>query len=451
MKTIGKYIIRGMLGKGGMGVVYKARLPFVERIVALKLLSPHPNLVSLLGMERIRSGFIAEAARIASLRHPNVVDILDFDFADDTPFFTMEYFYLDLGNLIGESYRTDLPCRLLSLDKTIHYLRQILCGLARLHRAGIVHRDIKPGNILITDDDRIKICDFGLSKVRGEKLNRPSHLMVGSPFYAAPEQERDPDGVDQRADIYSAGVIAHRMLTGLLPEEGICQPSEHHPEADEGWDGFVGKALAPDPGKRFSTPGEMLAVLEELSADWEKRKTDFCRLFSWSPARDRAGAFEAGRTSLRASPLKVSSAQAASIFGCNELMAPIHYFEKELIQCENGTVSDSRHGLTWQASGADDPLDRQGAQEYIEELNRRGFGGSSQWRLPTVDELLSILDPPGLGKKDCIPPAFDRTQKVLWSSDRRTFVSGWYVNMEAGFAGSADFTCHFYVRAVRKE
>ncbi|MHC1725664.1 MAG: DUF1566 domain-containing protein [Syntrophobacteraceae bacterium] len=451
MKTIGKYVIRGLLGKGGMSVVYKARLPFVERIVALKLLAPHPNLVSLLGPESVKRQFIAEAARIASLHHPNVVDILDFDFTGDIPFFTMEYFYLDLGHLIGESYRTDLPCRILNLDKTIHYLRQILFGLSRLYRAGMVHRDIKPGNILITGDDRIKICDFGFSKLRGEKLSHPSQLLIGSPFYAAPEQERDPDGVDQRADIYSAGVIAHRMLTGLLPEDGIRMPSEYHPEADEAWDDFVRKALQTDPENRFTTPGEMLTALEELGVEWERKKTDFCRLFSRTPARKQPTSIERCSGKPRSSPVKAAAGQAASIFGCNELMHPLHQSEKELVCSDGETVSDSCNGLVWQRSGSEDPLDRKDADKYIALLNEQRFCGSSQWRLPTVDELFSILDRPEFGTKDCIPPAFDRTQKVLWSSDRCTFVSGWYVNMEIGFAGFADFTCHFHVRAVRED
>ena len=279
MKKVGKYTICGLLGKGGMGVVYSARLPFLDRIVALKLLRPHPNLISLLGAEAVRNRFISEAARTASLRHPNIVEVLDFDWEGENPFFTMEYYYHDLGNLIGETYRPDLPCRVLSLDKTIHYCRQILCGLARLHRAAIVHRDIKPGNLLISDEDRIKICDFGFSRLRGEKLDRPRHLVIGSPFYAAPEQERDPDSADQRADLYSAGVIVHRMLTGYLPEGGLRKPSLFHPDTSAGWDRFIERALQPNPDNRFTTPNEMLTALEELRSEWDAKKALFCRSF----------------------------------------------------------------------------------------------------------------------------------------------------------------------------
>ncbi|MFZ2445686.1 MAG: protein kinase [Syntrophobacteraceae bacterium] len=446
MKKIGKYIIRGLLGKGGMSVVYKALLPVVGRIVALKVLAPHPNLVNLLGREALGERFISEARAIASLRSPHVVNILDFDYHGGAPFFTMEYYYGDLGLLIGEAYRADLPTRALSLDKTVYYARQILDGLAALSRAGIVHRDIKPGNLMISDEDRIKICDFGFSKLRGERIERPPHLVIGSPFYAAPEQERDPDGADQRADLYSAGVIVHRMLTGLLPQDGVGRPSDRHPDADADWDRFVERALEPDPRRRFSTADEMLRDLEGLSLAWSRKKESFCRI---AGEAERGGPAAGARKVLRSAPVKVGSKEAPNVFGCDALMRPLRYSEPELKHSADGSVVfDPESGLSWQASGSADPMDWHAARGYVESLNATGFAGRSLWRLPTVDELLSILRPPVLGFRDCIAPAFDRKQKTLWSCDRRTFTSAWHADMELGFAGSADFTCRFYVRAV---
>jgi serine/threonine protein kinase len=448
LKKIGKYIVRGLLGKGGMGSVYKVCLPFAERIVALKLLSPHPNLVSLLGPEEIQKRFLSEAALIASLHNPHIVEILDFDFDGDKPFYTMEYHYNDLASLIGESYRANLPSRILGVNKVIHYTRQMLLGLARLYRAGIVHRDIKPGNLLISGEDRIKICDFGFSRLRGERSNRSPHLIIGSPFYTAPEQEQNPDRADHRADIYSAGVIVHRMLTGLLPEEGVCKPSEHHPDADPGWDAFVERALQPDPDRRFTTPDEMLRKLEDLSSAWEKKKETFCRVLPGVPPVNRVEEDRpAGK--LRSVPLKLSPRTAPDIFGCDRLMRPVKYSDGSFNSLfEGATVFDSRSGLIWQRSGSDDTLAWADARNYIQDLNGRRFCGYAQWRLPTVEELFSILKSPTLEVQDCLDPAFDGRQKMLWSSDRRTFVSAWYVNMELGFAGFADFTCRFHARAV---
>ena len=470
MKKAGKYIICGLLGKGGMSAVYKARLPFLNKIVALKMLRAHPNLTSLLGREALRARFISEAVTIASLRHPNIIEVLDFDFDGQTPFFTMEYYYHDLGRLIGETYRADFQCRILSLDKIIHYCRQLLLGLARLRRARVVHRDIKPANLMISDDDRIKICDFGFSRLRGERPGNTSGLIVGSPFFAAPEQERDPEGVDHRADLYSAGVIVHRMLTGFLPEDGIRNPGDFHPEADSSWGAFVRKALEDDPDRRFATPEEMLAALDELGAIWEKRKQDLCRIReSRVPAFERAGSqktldrgaetgsqfpeaapqVETGKK-LRSVAVKASRKEASAVFGCDELMRPLAYRSHGSLSCpdERDAVFDYTTGLVWQRSGSEDRLDRAGAGAYAESLNMEGFAGISGWRLPTVDELLSLLRRPGFGPEDCLLPAFDSRQKAIWSCDRCTFVSGWYVDMELGFAGFADFTCHFFVRAV---
>ncbi len=451
MKKAGKYIICGLLGKGGSSVVYKARLPYVDRMVALKMLSPHPNLVGLLGMEAIRDRFISEAALIASLRHPNVIEVLDFDFDGERPFFTMEYYYNDLGRLIGESCRPDLPTRILSLDKTIHYTRQILEGLGRLYRAGMVHRDIKPGNIMISPEVTVKICDFGFSRVRGEKLAKPSQLVIGSPFYAAPEQERDPDSVDQRADLYSVGAIVHRMLTGLLPEDGILKPGRYHPEADSGWDRLIETALAPDPDRRFGTPAEMLAALEELSAAWDGRKEAFCRMHPEDDeARGRSKPEATGET-LRSMPVKVSAKEAPDVFGCDTLMRPARYAACDSFLPQGPVVKDTDTGLLWQQSGSEDPLSREEALQYVENMNKANFGGTSRWRLPTVSELFSILRAPTFGIEDCRTPEFDRRQTTLWSIDRCTFVSGWHVNMELGFAGPADFTCGCHVRAVSSE
>jgi serine/threonine protein kinase len=192
MKKIGKYEVCGLLGKGGMGTVYKVRMPVVGKVVALKLFRPHPNLVTLLGEEETRRYFVKEAITMAGLRHPNIVAIWDFHGSKDLTFFVMEYFCNNLGLIIGETYRVEEPSRIVSVDKAIDYTRQILVGLSRLHQAGIIHRDIKPYNILVTDQNTVKITDFGLSKLRGEDFGKPSNLMVGSPYYAAPEQEEDP-------------------------------------------------------------------------------------------------------------------------------------------------------------------------------------------------------------------------------------------------------------------
>lgn len=447
MKTIGKYEIQGLLGRGGMSAVYKARIPVVKKVVALKLLAPHEHLVQFLGWPEIERRFILEAASLGSLRHPHVVELLDFDWANGRPFFTMEYCYQNLGIVMGEGARIETPCRLLGLDKVIHYGRQICLGLARLHRAGMVHRDIKPHNLLIDDQDHLKVCDFGLSKLRGEMQGMRPGLLVGSPYYAAPEQERDPESVDVRADIYSVGVVFHRMLTGLLPAEGIPAPSQVHPNADTSWDAFVARALAPGKDDRFPSALAMLAALDELKKRWERKKQDFCTTSS----SGNGGVPEkpALRQRLRSQPCKVGPKDAAKVFECDSLGRPLHYGHHDFVSALNhALVMDRATGLVWQQSGSPDPLEWAEAEAYVASLNASGHGGLNGWRVPTVNELFSVLDPFTFGERDCIDAVFEREIRWLWSSDRRSFSAAWYVDTELGFAGWSDFSCRYHVRAV---
>jgi serine/threonine protein kinase len=447
LKTIGKYEIHGLLGRGGMSVVYKARLPVVKKVVALKLLSPHEHLIQLLGWQELERRFILEATSVGSLRHPHVVELLDFDTAGGRPFFTMEYYYQNLGLIMGEEARSETPCRILGLDKIIRYGLQICLGLARLHRAGMVHRDIKPHNLLITDEDQLKLCDFGLSKLRGETRGLGRGLLVGSPYYAAPEQERDPESVDLRADIYSLGVVLHRMLTGFLPGEGAPAPGQVHPDADASWDEFVFQALSPGKDDRFPSATAMLVALEGLKDRWERKKRDFCT------------AFPTGKESLprepssslppRSQPLKVGPQDAQEILGCDSLGRPRRHADHDyVLPPGDELVMDQATGLIWQRSGSPDPLEWREAGCYVASLNASGHGGLNRWRVPTVNELFSILDPFTFGENDCIDAMFDREMRWLWSSDRRSFAAAWYVDTELGFAAWGDFTCRYHVRAV---
>jgi serine/threonine-protein kinase len=444
MNRIGRYKISGLLGRGGMSKVYKVQLPVVEKIVALKLLDPDPLLVDLIGMNKIRDLFISEAKKLAELRHPNIVEIWNFDEADGRPFYLMDYYFKNLAVMIGETRWTDRPSRIIRLDKAIEIVRQILSGLACLHHAGIIHRDIKPFNILLTDLDTVKICDFGLSKLRGEKVSVPSNLNVGSPWYAPPEQEADPNLVDSSADLYATGVTLYRMLTGKLPDESPEQPSQNNPDLDEAWDNFLLKSIAHKPAERFKRATDMLNELESLETAWQQRQNLICSIPE-SPIVDQTKP-EAIR--LRKDPVKIAPQEARRSFRLDQLWRP-HQYIRNVFKTENhDLISDAITGLMWQKTGSKYPLTWQQARKYVDNLNQREYAGYNSWRLPTVDELMSLLADTPHGEDYCIAPVFDPTQQTIWSCDRRSFTAAWFVSVHMGFVWWQDFSAYFYVRAV---
>jgi serine/threonine-protein kinase len=451
---IGRYKVCGLLGKGAMSRVYKVKMPVVDKIVALKLLSPDPMLEALMDSETIRKLFLREAITMAGMRHPNIVDVWDYDTAEEKPFYIMEYYCNNLGVMIGESYRPNHFSRVISIEKVVHYSRQILSGLDRLHHAGIVHRDIKPYNILITDQDTVKICDFGLSKLRGESFKGPVNLKVGSPWYASPEQEASPDEVDGRADLYSVGVMMYRMVAGKLPEQSrmpMDKPSKFNRDLDEHWDDFILKSLDQNPLKRFDSAVEMLEKLEQLNRLWEEKKEKICASVTsvkiTTPDADKAE----GTKLLRNRPVKTGIAMAPIMFALDGLWRPVSHVENDFVDNGNETILDRATKLVWQQSGSKYPVTRQQALTYIETLNRKSFADKSNWRLPTVNEILTLLNPPHRGSDFCLKSIFNQTQKWLWSSDRKSFSAGWYVNIEMGFVGWQDFSGYYYAKGVCSE
>jgi len=447
MKYIGKYKIRGLLGRGGMGKIFKVQHPLIGKIFALKLLDPDPLLVTLIGRDKIVDMFKAEAITMAGLRHPNIAEILDYDESDDKPFYLMEYYVNNLGVMIGETFRTEQASRIIKIEKAIRYTLQTLNGLDCMHQAGIIHRDIKPHNLLVTDHDTIKICDFGLSKLRGEKFEGPPSLKFGSAWYAPPEQEDNPDSVDFSADLYAVGITLYRLLTGVLPDDGYQPLSRFNADLDEAWDDFISKAIAPRPAKRYLTVDEMQADLKRLQATWDAQKEQICRLPEFKITDHNAPA--PVRTPPRSAPVKVIPRQAKAIFALDDLWRPARFLPNDFQINADETISDRATGLVWQQSGAKFPITWSRARDYVQELNAARFAGSSTWRLPTVDELMTLLTELPRGEDYCIEPIFDQRQKWLWSCDRRSFTAAWYVSIDMGYVAWQDFTGYYHVRAVR--
>lgn len=452
MKRIGKYAVLGLLGRGGMSAVYKVAMPVTGKIMALKLLAPNPFLTALVGRAEIERRFMAEARTLGRLNHPHVVSVWDFGRAGRRPYFLMEYYCRDLGQVIGETAEVEAPTRKLPLPRAAGYALQALDGLARLHHAHVVHRDIKPFNLLVTDEDQIKITDLGLSRVRGEALAARPGLKVGSPYYAAPEQEEDPDRAGPASDLYSVGVTLHRMLTGVLPGwplEGKSSPGRFSKDLDSDWEGFFRRALSPDPGERHPDADSMAAELRGLLDAWKDRLARACRLEGGSgrlPLPCPAGEAPARP---RGEPLKVRGENARNILGLDGLWRPSCYAAPRLSPGDGGTVLDEASGLMWQAGGSRYRVSWQEAREYVERLDAERFAGVAGWRLPTVAELATILTPPPEFTGHCLSPVFDADKFLLWSADRRAFTQAWFADAELGAFAWADTTCLRYVRAVR--
>lgn len=283
MRKIYGYLIQERLGRGSMSAVYKARAPITKRVVALKILVPRDDIfVDLIGEDRLREIFIEEARIMGGIHHEHVAKIIDFCEDGEASIIVLEYFSHSLGSLIGDSTRIKTS-RVISINMAYQYIRQTLRGLERLHAAGIIHRDIKPHNLMIADDDRIKIIDFGLCKVRGEEKMGIPGMQVGSPYYAAPEQEQDPKEADERSDLFSVGVIAYRLLTGRLVnhrEKSILIPSTLNNGLNNDWDEFLLKSVQTNAQDRYQSAYKMGLHLEENYTSWMRQSDNKNQIFT---------------------------------------------------------------------------------------------------------------------------------------------------------------------------
>ncbi len=256
-----------------MGVVYKAQDTTLDRFVALKLVTP-----SLAGDAVIRERFLREARAASRLEHENICTIHEFGETEDKHLFYVMPFYTgeDLAQRMGRQGRLELPAAL-------ELLRQIGAGVAHAHEAGIIHRDLKPANVMITERGQVKILDFGLAKLPGSSnLTRPGHV-VGTFAYMSPEQISG-NRIDQRADVWSIGVIFYQMLTARLPFEGPSLPSMVHgilhdeptsvltlrDEVPPAVDVIVQRLLVKSPELRYQHVSDLLRDLENL-ADTQAR------------------------------------------------------------------------------------------------------------------------------------------------------------------------------------
>jgi len=263
----GRYRLEQALGKGGMATVWRAHDLRLERPVALKCLtaplSEDPEFL-------VR--FFAEAQQVARLSHPNVVRVLDFGQGDACPYLVMEYVP---GGSLNDVIGTPIEP-----DRAIEIVAGAARGAGAAHAAGMVHRDLKPGNILLADDGTPKLADFGIAVSQAQERLTATGTAIGSPHYVSPEQASGrPIGAP--SDVYSLGVVLYELLTGRRPfekdnvtalaiahvEEEPEPPSAHKPELPASVDEFVLTCLAKEPAARFPDGAAMAAALDRLGTD----------------------------------------------------------------------------------------------------------------------------------------------------------------------------------------
>jgi len=250
-KVISHYRILEKLGEGGMGVVYKAEDTKLKRIVALKFLPP-----LLSADDEVKQRFIHEAQAASTLNHPNICSIHTIEEFEKQQFIDMEF-------VEGKTLGVFLKEKELSLREVVNIALQIAEGLNAAQKKGIVHRDIKPDNIMVTDENIVKITDFGLAKLRGSSKFTKTHSTLGTLSYMSPEQARGEE-VDQRTDIFSLGAVLYEMVTGRRPFKGEHEAAIIYSLVNE----------APEPLARYksNTPDELQRVVDKaLAKERDKR------------------------------------------------------------------------------------------------------------------------------------------------------------------------------------
>jgi tRNA A-37 threonylcarbamoyl transferase component Bud32 len=244
------------IGQGGMGLVFKARQPKLDRFVALKLLPQKPG-----ADPAFCERFNREARVLARLSHPNIVAV--HDFGEAGPFF-----YLLMEFVDGVNLRQAMQAGRFTPAQALAIVPKVCDALQYAHEEGVLHRDIKPENLLLDKRGRVKIADFGIAKLMGDPKDitlTAKGAAIGTPHYMAPEQFERPHDVDQRADVYSLGVVFYEMLTGELPIGRFAPPSEKaamDPRVDE----VVLRSLEKERERRFQSAGDVKTRVEQITA-----------------------------------------------------------------------------------------------------------------------------------------------------------------------------------------
>ncbi len=267
MPEIPGYELRDVLGKGGLGTVYRARQSNMKRDVALKIL--HPRWVS---DDEFRKRFLLEARIVGKLSHRNLIQVFDVGFNKGFYYFSMEL-------VEGRTVHQELREGPLAVSRSIDIAIQVADAIKYLRESDLVHRDIKPSNILLTRNNVAKLSDFGFVKSRLDKQLAKEDFILGTPDYISPEQATGDEGLDYRSDVYSLGATLYHMVTGALPYDGtesvvirqhikaeIPRPREVKADLPERVCDVIERMMAKDPGSRYDDLDQLITDLRTAKA-----------------------------------------------------------------------------------------------------------------------------------------------------------------------------------------
>jgi serine/threonine protein kinase/formylglycine-generating enzyme required for sulfatase activity len=254
--SFGPYLQLEEITRGGMGVIYKATQPSLDRPVVIKMLSRH-----LSKKQEFVERFHREAKAMAVLDHPNIVNVLDRGVLEDTYYIVMEYVH-------GKSFKELIEEKAVKPDETLKVIEQVLEALAYAHEAGVIHRDVKPANIMVDESGKAKLTDFGIAYIIGFDKEQvrltQTDTVLGTMNYIAPEQMEDTATVDARADLFSVGVVLYEALMGELPIGRFSYPSEKVLGLDPRIDDVLAGLLAKNVDDRYQTAEEVLEDLGKI-------------------------------------------------------------------------------------------------------------------------------------------------------------------------------------------
>jgi serine/threonine protein kinase len=271
-KKIGKYELVERLGRGGMAEVYKAYQRSLDRHVAIKILHPF------LGEDpEFKERFETEARNVAKLHHPHIVQVFDFDFDPNRELYYMVMEFIDGPTLKTRLLDLDLSGSVMPINDALKIIRDVGSALGYAHSRSMIHRDVKPGNVMLDKDGRVVLTDFGIARIVSGPNMTASGAMVGTPTYMSPEQGLGQSG-DHRADIYSLGVMLYQLVTGGVPyeadtpvavvlkhvNEALPAPSERNPEIPEAVERIIYKAMAKAPENRYQSVADFTKHLDSL-------------------------------------------------------------------------------------------------------------------------------------------------------------------------------------------